>query len=324
MGRMNSEVLDAVSSFYNHRLSNPGDDFDEADFSVPSGDHPDEISLDSRVSSEHLRRRNSLSNRDHPQNSASREDNRTPRLESSLTGNQTVVAAPGPQTPNNSYGNGRPQSANPMNAQRDPVQAQRPRVPPFPQQTIANPPHAAQSVPQQPLQNKQPIAHPSPESSLSADTSLGSQHEPPVGFFTARAAESLQNAQGFPPKAPAFDPHLESPSIRKTAGVDHTKTKPINREALASPAVAVPQRSNFVNPQTDKARKVGMPSAASPLQNRGSYKPPMMKRPAEGGRPALGDVTSGAVNVPSDAGGEAKRQRVRVEGTGNGEGMLNE
>jgi len=67
-----------------------------------------------------------------------------------------------------------------------------------------------------------------------------------------------------------------------------------------------------------------MPSAASPLQNRGSYKPPMMKRPAEGGRPALGDVTSGAVNVPSDAGGEAKRQRVRVEGTGNGEGMLNE
>ena len=62
-------------------------------------------------------------------------------------------------------------------------------------------------------------------------------------------------------------------------------------------------------------------SAASPLQNRGSYKPPqMMKRSAEGvgGRSALGDVTNLGVGVGVD--GE-KRQRIGVE---VGEpGMLN-
>ncbi len=44
-----------------------------------------------------------------------------------------------------------------------------------------------------------------------------------------------------------------------------------------------PFRTNFVNPQADKTRRVGMPvGAASPLQNRGSYKPPQMKRTVEG------------------------------------------
>ena len=55
-------------------------------------------------------------------------------------------------------------------------------------------------------------------------------------------------------------------------------------------------------------------SSASPLQNRGSYKPPQMtKRPAEamGGRSALGDVTNLGVSVGSD--GE-KRQRIAMEG----------
>ncbi len=51
--------------------------------------------------------------------------------------------------------------------------------------------------------------------------------------------------------------------------------------------------------------------AASPLQNRGSYKPPQMKRPVEdnGTRSALGDVT----NVASDGGGDVKRQKVGLE-----------
>ena len=107
----------------------------------------------------------------------------------------------------------------------------------------------------------------------------------PVGFFTARAAESLQKAAGVPPNIPQFNPHAESPSIRKTAGVDHTKTKPVGREMMGAAAPSLPPiRANFVNPQTDQARRIGMPVAAgSPLQNRTSYKPPQMtmKRPAE-------------------------------------------
>ena len=164
------------------------------------------------------------------------------------------------------------------------------------------------------------------------------EQEPAVGFFTARVAETVQNATAIPPNVPVFNPHLESPSIRKTAGIDHTKTKPVNRDSLgAVPAVVQggpSMRSNFVNPQTDQARRIGMPNAAgSPLQNRNSYKPPQMtKRPAEGNpaqyvaqtnnllvnlanlirfpRPALSDVTSASVNTPLNTDGEAKRQKL--------------
>lgn len=67
-------------------------------------------------------------------------------------------------------------------------------------------------------------------------------------------------------------------------------------------------------------------SNASPLQNRGSYKPPqmMMKRPAEGGvkgRAALGDVTNlgGGVGV-----GDEGEKRQRIGGVEGGEReMLN-
>jgi len=69
-----------------------------------------------------------------------------------------------------------------------------------------------------------------------------------------------------------------------------------------------------------------MPGMASPLQNRGSYKPPQMKRPAESNatRSALGDVTSASVNVVSDAGGDVKRQRfgTEVQGVNGNHGML--
>ncbi|KAL8780591.1 MAG: hypothetical protein Q9213_006388 [Squamulea squamosa] len=144
--------------------------------------------------------------------------------------------------------------------------------------------------------------------------------DPPVGFFNARAAETIQSAPGIPPQAPSFNPHLESPSIRKTAGVDHSKTKPVARGLVGAPSAPVlssASRPNCVNLQADKARRVGMPGGGpSPLANRSLYKPPQMKRPAEGNliqqpRPALGDVTSLKVNVPPDAdgGGDVKRQR---------------
>ncbi len=81
---------------------------------------------------------------------------------------------------------------------------------------------------------------------------------------------------------------------------------------------------NFVNPQADQNRRIGMPlgGAASPLQNRNSYKPPQMKRPLEGGqyhqgqqqqqqqRPPLGDVTNVPVESGTGIGGDVKRQKV--------------
>ncbi|KAL9031020.1 MAG: hypothetical protein Q9196_000921 [Gyalolechia fulgens] len=112
-------------------------------------------------------------------------------------------------------------------------------------------------------------------------------HDPSVGFFTARVAETVQNASEIPLKLSSFNPHLESPSIRKTAGIDHSKTKPVGRDIVGAPpppaTMSPASRPNFVNPQADKTRRVGMPvGAASPLSNRASYKPPQMKRVAEG------------------------------------------
>ncbi|KAI4207210.1 MAG: hypothetical protein LQ346_000704 [Caloplaca aetnensis] len=173
------------------------------------------------------------------------------------------------------------------------------------------------------LRESRPIHDPSLQVTPPRGISSTVNHNPPVGFFTARVAETVQNSSGIPLEVSSFNPHLESPSIRKTAGVDHSKTKPVGKDIIGPPQspasamnAAATGRSNFVNPQVDKTRRVGMPiGAASPLSNRGSYKPPQMKRdpngnPVQQPRLALGDVPSTTLNVPSDSdGGDVKRQR---------------
>ncbi|KAI4212538.1 MAG: hypothetical protein LQ351_004790 [Letrouitia transgressa] len=149
--------------------------------------------------------------------------------------------------------------------------------------------------------------------------SIHPEYDPPMGFFTARAAETILNATGPIATAPSFNPRLESPSIRKTAGVDHTKTKPVGKDILAPPPMPVPPgtvQPNFVNPQADKTRRIGMPTgASSPLSNRSSYRPPQIKRPTESSlvpqsRAALGDATSATINIGPRDGGDCKRQKV--------------
>lgn len=221
------------------------------------------------------------------------------RRESQAAGKGLPAARelPGPQTPSAATINGAPQPVNtePVNPG---ILMQRAQQLPAPQQQhLAAPPNRVQglSAPQVPLPQFRPFDAAAPEnlnpkSSTNApggtpptsNSSSTAEHNLPVGFFTARAAETLQKGSALPSNVPVFNPHLESPSIRKTAGVDHTKTKPVRTESIGVTAAAIPPRSSFVNPQTDKTRRLGMPvGAASPLQNRGSYKPPQMKRPAE-------------------------------------------
>lgn len=289
------------------------DDFDEADFSVPQSDHPDEVMLNS----EHFRRRNSLTGKANIPATRTTDNSSMQRPKSPLARNHSKMSShvAAPQTPINGETSN---SALPLNVTEGP---QNPGQEIKPQHVLV--PHqqakAAMTGQQMPAPRLPQNAPPQANGILNETPSLGSsstsEHDPPVGFFTARAAESLQNGPGLPLKAPAFNPHLESPSIRKTAGVDHTKTKPVGREAVGVPQQPVSSRANFMNPQSDKTRRVGMPmGAASPLQNRGSYKPPQMKRPVEnsGPRAALGDVT----NVASDAGGDFKRQKIGLEAQG--------
>ncbi len=282
---------------------------------MPQGDHPDEVSVDPALFSEHVRRRNSLPNKQHLPSGRPADQNNAQRPRSPLARNQVTGPAQTPQTMiSGGLNNQRPVRFGDTNSKP----AQLPG--PLAAGHQLPPPHLPQSV-------QPPSIAPAGETP-SLESSTASDHEPPVGFFTARAAESLQSGPGLLVEAPAFNPRLESPSIRKTAGIDHTKTKPIGREVVSAAPSPVPNRSNFVNPQTDKTRRVGMPvGAASPLQNRGSYKPPQMKRPAEtiGTRQALGDVTLASVNASTDDGGDVKRQRYGSEyqaASSNG-GMLN-
>jgi hypothetical protein len=125
-------------------------------------------------------------------------------------------------------------------------------------------------------------------------------HNPPAAFFTARAAEMVQVANAtLPPDAPTFNPHAESPSIRKTSGIDHTKSLPVNRQLLGSqnPASNAQQtvRTNFANPQLDATRRIGMPGNPSPVMNRSTYKPP---GPANAKRPSDGSGVRYASSVP--------------------------
>lgn len=147
-----------------------------------------------------------------------------------------------------------------------------------------------------------------------------------VGFFSARAVKQIsgpkEDEEVKLPTAPqgalAFNPHAESPSIRKTPGIDHTKSKPLARNGQHVPpsqkadgdasttvagasaatiggnagrggsvgtttavGAAIPaQRGNMTNPTLSQARRIGAPPGpSSPMANRGQYRPPTIKRP---------------------------------------------
>ncbi|KAJ8242739.1 hypothetical protein LV156_000349 [Aspergillus fumigatus] len=100
----------------------------------------------------------------------------------------------------------------------------------------------------------------------------------PASFFSARAVDLLRENPHTAVNAPQFDPHAESPSIRKTAGVDHSKSVPISKPMLAAASPASNNTRDFINPSTDMHRKIGAPGGiGSPMMNRGqttsSYRP---------------------------------------------------
>jgi DNA repair and recombination protein RAD52 len=128
------------------------------------------------------------------------------------------------------------------------------------------------------------------------------QHPPPMAFFSARAASALNGAVDGP-TAPVsqFNPHSESPSIRKTVGIDHSRSIPVKRAAMGvaeqPPAplpafrenIAAPQAParDFVNPSSDMHRRIGAPGGGMPSpmgkggMNGSAYRPPTRRGPME-------------------------------------------
>lgn len=160
-----------------------------------------------------------------------------------------------------------------------------------------------------------------PSNQAQAQAQQQHPQDAPVRFVTGRAADLLLKAEAAnrpPPQPPAaFNPHAESPSLRRTNGFNHSTSAPVKRlnisgqQTATNGSTASGVRPNFVNPQTDLNRRIGMPGAGqSPLANRSMYKPPSLKRPAEAPtRPVLADMT----NVPTDGavdGADNKKPRV--------------
>jgi DNA repair and recombination protein RAD52 len=139
----------------------------------------------------------------------------------------------------------------------------------------------------------------------------------PAGFVAAKQADVLNNPSVARPgqESIAFNPHAESPSIRRTQGINPGKSAPISRHLLqtgAAPPSAMASNpplnaaasltggmpamngaavrspgAYHVNPVSDTSRRVGMPPPGAGPPNRGGYRPPTVMK-----RPAMTDVTN--------------------------------
>ncbi|OBT49786.1 hypothetical protein VE04_09540, partial [Pseudogymnoascus sp. 24MN13] len=207
--------------------------FDETDFTsaYDPDSHPDEIALPEPMElvQQQLAQNNAMPNQVR-QPQARPQQMQAPSRPQPQNGARPPQPRPQhpsqPQTPNGSLsrsssGAGRgisqPPTANPTGGipqgavpghGRVLNQPNRQRTPPPPPNGSASPSFTRPSNPDADTTN-QPF-HPHPDG------------PPPIGFFSAKAALSTDGL----PKTAVFNPHSESPSIRKTPGIDHTKTIP--------------------------------------------------------------------------------------------------
>ena len=150
----------------------------------------------------------------------------------------------------------------------------------------------------------------------------------PSGFVSGNAASAfVPNSGNEPATIKMFDPHHESPSIRRTQGVDPRKSVPVRRSDIGAPPAPTPPKGpvnkggapsggmagkNFANPSMDPHRRIGAPGQMqSPMANRNAYKPPsILKRPAPADipRPALTDVSN--IQQAGDGSSDVKKQKI--------------
>lgn len=184
-----------------------------------------------------------------------------------------------------------------------------------------------------------------PSQHFSANTGAPAPRAPL--FFSARAAGSVEGETQLlsgPAAHQQFNPHSDSPSIRKTAGVDHNRSVGLLRDTLL-PQPEPPKKDNL-EPQSEPVRRVGTPGFGQAGQLPGTkplstsaYRPPTRRGLDTNGntaitgppagvdrvlaaakRPPLSDVSNlqeqHSVTARTDDGADVKRQRITASESG--------
>lgn len=321
-----------------------GDVFDETDFVEPCVGNPDEVYLEIE-----------------PRQPAQVPLPPQPNPHSSHPRGPPEVTTPS-KPDRTGVGNRPPPSHNNMPAQRTNIPPPKPQttkqMPATPTTGPPQPPtHYQNSRPNQPQQSKNsqetpqpgPPTKPADGSNNMTDSGAAVNGNPnpaegpqftevelpedaKVGFFSARAAEALKSNPMALKTAPQFDPRADSPSIRKTAGINHNASTPVLRKNVVANPTAVTTAvgaktaqtnsplsgREASNPPQDFGRRVGAPGGFnSPITRAqtSSYRPPV-RRPADNGagtnnangkRPPLGDMTNAPATSGTGAPADAKR-----------------
>ncbi|KAK2763999.1 DNA repair protein rad52 [Arachnomyces sp. PD_36] len=306
------------------------DVFDEADFVEPCAGNPDEIALEigpGRPLQAPMAQPNPHGN--HPHNLRNPPEATTPsKPERGWAGNRQP--APLPQ---NNAPTPRPnlQQANPQPPKPAPATPAARPPQPIPNQNTRppQPQHSKSSQdPPQPSPPKRTID----DSGLMGDGSefgvvdgtvfpeVKLPEDAKLGFFSARAAESLKSNPMALKTAPQFDPRADSPSIRKTAGFNHNLSAPVLRKTISTNPSAITtavgantaRQSNnnsplpgreISNPPTDFPRRVGAPptgfnSPVTRAQSTSSYRPPVRRSANDYGGPGPGNAASPGAGPP--------------------------
>jgi DNA repair and recombination protein RAD52 len=319
-------------------------DFDDADFGEGHIGHPDEVVLPADDQRSSLNTNNSTYQRQ----DASVPDSVTlPRVgittpsrppnagQFTAPNTTTRAVSTGPTTASNACQGMQPPTGHKAQSNADQIKP----IPSYDQQQSSNDTHHS---PSPKISSHHVNPHLPQHQHLPSN---GAQQIPPTSFYSARAATHVNSDDNaiIPPNIPKFDPHAESPSIRKTAGIDHNKTIPVKRGIGGTPVVAsttvrdgIPPRTNpsrdFVNPSTDMHRRIGAPGMGmqSPGGMTGSpYRPPTRRGPdpsiAGGGgaqsnsttkRAPLGDI-SNVHQSNTGAADENDMKRQRISGPEN-------
>ena len=294
-----------------------GDAFDEDDYGNQRYGNPDEVVLDAEPS--RLKRprveetrpsRTDTRNMNPPQNHMATpskpprppENDRAAHIERqrqiALEKRNAQLAAQKMQAPSNAAS---------LTSQIRPQQQQQQQQQQDSHQQISSP-----GVPSQHFNQQQALQEPNlPPIPFDATADQAPAIAAPVGFFSARAVIPEGGIVSATTSA-QFNPHSESPSIRKTAGIDHKRSGKVTRDSLAGQASivaatdpkplpsglgsgtgtgsgadlgqarAITPARDFVNPSADMNRRIGLPGGgiASPMMTK-SYRPPMKRPPSD-------------------------------------------